>query len=55
MAIQFSDMLCKNLEGATRKQYTLQIARSNSTEGDTVMKLERVRGKDGNETRLEIK
>ena len=51
MAIKFSDMLCKNLEGATQKQYALQIARINHTEGDIVMKLERIRGKDGHVTR----
>ena len=50
MAIKFCDMLCKNLEGATQKQSVLRIARSNPTAGDTFMKLERIRGKDGHVT-----
>ena len=54
MAIKLSDVLCKNLEGATRKKSTLRIARSNPTEGDVVMKLERIRGKDGHVMRPPI-
>ena len=48
MVRKFSDMICANLRDASRRQLTMRQVRNTSSASDGVMRLERIRGKDGN-------
>ena len=52
MVQKFSDMLCANLQDASRKQLAICQGRDMSVASNGVMRLERIRGKYGNITRL---
>ena len=52
MVRKFSDMLCANLKDASSKQLAIRQGRDMSVASNGVMRLERIRGKDGNITRL---
>ena len=52
MVRKFSDMLCANLQYASRKQLSIRKGRDMSVARNGVIRLERIRGKYGNITRL---
>ena len=51
MVRKFSDMICANLQDTSRRQLGIRQGRYMSTASDGEMRLERIRGKDGNVTR----
>ena len=52
MVRKFSDMLCADLQDASRKQLAIRQGRDMSVASNGVMILERICGKYGNITRL---
>ena len=52
MVRKFSDMICGNLQDASRRQLAIRQGRHQSSASDGIMRLEQIRGKDGNITRM---
>ena len=47
MVRKFSDMMCANLQDASRRQLATRQGRHMSSASDGIMRLARIRGKDG--------
>ena len=52
MVRKFSDMICANLQDTSRRQLAIRRGRHTSSASDGIMRLERIRGKDGYITRM---